>query len=302
MAVPGTGIIGGVDVIFEGRPGERLHSQIISVSPEFFPVMSVPLRAGRLFTARDAAVNPQPVVVNETFARRFFPGSSPLGRRMQSIPLPRQQPDHWEIVGVVADIREHELEREAPLMIYAIHTGRPRGWIIRTASDPGLLIPAIQRILASYMPEQPPPEVLRVRDRFYNTLAPRRFNAALIGGFALVAALLAAIGVYGVMSYLVALRAKEVGIRMALGARPVNVLAMIVKEGAVLGAIGAAVGVAGAAALTRYLSSLLLNVSPYDEATFAVFTTILLLVAIAACYLPGRRAASADPLTVLRHD
>ncbi len=174
--------------------------------------------------------------------------------------------------------------------------------MIRTRADARPLLPTIQRILASYTPQQPPPDEATVDQRFSDSLSPRRFNAAVIGGFALVAPLLAVMGVYGVMSYLVALRAKEVGIRMALGARPANVVAMIVREGAVLGVIGAVLGVTGAAVLTRYLASLLVNVSPYDRTVFVGLTAVLLVAVLAACYVPGQRAAEADPLVVLRHE
>lgn len=145
--------------------------------------------------------------------------------------------------------------------------------MIRTGTDAQPLIPTIRRVVTSFQPDRPPPDVATVEQRFSDSLSPRRFQAALIGGFALVATILAIVGVYGVMSYLVALRTKEVGIRLALGARPTNVQMMILREGAVLGALG---GLAGAAGLIRYLTSLLLNVSPYDPVAFAALTFVLL--------------------------
>jgi hypothetical protein len=309
-AAPGTDEIGGLHFTIDGETDDKQQSQFAAVSPGFFATLGVPLRQGRLFTAEETGQSPTPVVVNEAFARRFFGGDA-VRRRLTmpgqslSVPgLPPLSPEELVIVGVVGDFRQHELEREPELMIYrSLGDGpAPAVPVLRTRADARPLLPIIGRVVSSFTPDQPPPEVATVEQRFSDSLSPRRFQAALIGGFAMVAIVLATVGVYGVMSYLVTLRAKEVGIRMALGAPPARVVATIVREGAVLGLIGAFVGLAGAVGLARYLGSLLLNVSPYDPATFAALTVVLLGAVLAACYVPGRRAASVDLLSVLRHD
>ena len=305
-AAPGTAEIGDLSFTIDGGTDGRQQSQWAAVSAGFFETLGVTLRRGRLFSAEAAGQSPIPVVVNEGFARRFFAGDA-VSRRLtipgESIPgLPPSDPEDLVIVGVVGDFRQHELELEPELMIYWPLREGLASPVIRTRTDAGPLIPSIRRVVASFQPDRPPPDVATVEQRFADSLSPRRFQAALIGGFALIATMLAIVGVYGVMSYLVALRTKEVGIRMALGARPANVRMMILREGAVLGALGALAGLAGAAGLTRYLTSLLLNVSPYDPVAFAALTFVLLGAALAACYVTARRAADTDVLTVLRHD
>ena len=306
ISAPGTDEIGGLAFAIDGRTDGLQQSQWTAVSPGFFDTLGGPLHRGRLFTAEDAGESPTPVVVNEAFARRFFAGDALRGRLTipgESLPgFPPSEPEHLVIVGVVGDFRQHELEQEPELMIYQPLREGYASPVIRTRSDARPLIPAIRHVVASFHPDQPPPEVATVEQRFSDSLSPRRFQAVLIGGFALVAMVLAIVGVYGVMSYLVTLRAKEVAIRMALGARPASVRMTILLEGAVLGMLGVLVGVAGAAGLTRYVTSLLLNVSPYDPVVFAALTLVLLAAVLAACYVPGRRAAGSDLLTFLRHD
>jgi predicted permease len=299
---PGTDAIGGINFSRQGYPEERLHSQIISVSPEYFAALRVPLHAGRLLTTADAKFVPLPVVVNENFARKFYPTESPLGKRIIDLPIFRNETGkELVIVGTVGDFRQHELERDPDLMIYAPlnSSGSP---VVRSGSDARPLVPVIQSILAPYNPNRPPPDVKTVEQRFSEAMGERRFVAVLIGSFALIAMFLAAIGIYGLMSYMVALREKEMGVRMTLGARPGQVVQLVLREGVVLGVIGAILGIGGAAALSRFLASLLLNVSPFDPSVFAMFTAVLLTAVLAACYVPGRRAATADPMVVLRHE
>ena len=305
-AAPGTDEIGGLTFTIDGGTDGMHQSQWTAVSAGFFETLGVTLRRGRLFTTEEAGQSPIPVVVNEGFARRFFAGDA-VNRRLtipgESLPgFPPSEPEDLVIVGVVGDFRQHELELEPELMIYRPLREGYASSAIRTRTDARPLIPAIRRVVTSFQPDRPPPEVATVEQRFSDSLSPRRFQAVLIGGFALVAMILAIVGVYGVMSYLVTLRTKEVGIRLALGARPANVRMMILREGAVLGALGALAGLAGAAGLTRYLTSLLLDVSPYDPGVFAALTFVLLAAGLAACYVTARRAAETDVLTVLRHD
>jgi putative ABC transport system permease protein len=174
--------------------------------------------------------------------------------------------------------------------------------LIHSANDPASLTPILREAAASVDRDQPVFDVKTLEQRLDDSLGSRRFNAALIGCFALIAAILAAIGVYGVMSYLVALRTSEIGIRMALGARPGQVLRLIVREGLVLGLIGGFVGVAGALGLSRFLATLLYGVGTQDPGTFAAAAVMLFGAVLAACFIPGRRAAHIDPVTALRHE
>ena len=300
---PGTDESGGINFEIEGRPGQRERAQHIRVSPEYFELLRVPLRQGRLFMAADLSLVPHPVVVNESFARRFFGSENPVGRRFTFLPgFPTDPPIPLMIAGVVGDVRPHELERAPEPTVYRQVDGAFATPVIRASVDPHIVIPAIRETLARGNPNQPPPDVRILNDAFADALSPRQFNAALIGGFAVTAALLAVIGVYGVMSYLVTLRTREMGIRQALGARRQEIVRLVVREGLGLGVTGAILGVAGALALSRFLESMLLNVDPHDPAVFLAETAVLLVVVASACLVPGYRASRADPGAVLRHE
>jgi putative ABC transport system permease protein len=300
---PGTDEGGGITFEIEGRPGQRERAQHIRVSPEYFELLRVPLRQGRFFMAADLSLVPHPVVVNESFARRFFGNETPVGRRFTFLPgFATDPPIPLMIAGVVGDVRQHELEREPEPMVYRQVDGAFATPVIRASGDPRIVIPTIRETLARGNPNQPPPDVRILNEAFADALSPRQFNAALIGGFALTAALLAAIGVYGLMSYLVTLRTREMGIRLALGARREEIVRLVVREGLGLGAAGAVLGIAGAVALSRFLESMLLNVDPHDPAVFLAETAVLLAAVASASLLPGYRASRVDPAAVLRHE
>jgi len=242
-------------------------------------------------------------VVNDTFRRLNFPGEEAVGQRIKFGNVT------YTIVGVVADTRHYGFEQEvAPMIFASMHQqDNPqmlnRRWItIRTKGDQPGLAGALTRIVSSIDHDQPVADIRTIEERISNSLGSRRFNAALIGSFALAAVFLGAIGVYGVMSYLVGLRLHEMGIRLALGAQPPQILGMVLKEGVVLGLLGAIIGVAGALGLSQYLGSLLFGVSAHDTAVFATLTAALFAVVIAATFIPGRQASKTDPLTALRHD
>jgi predicted permease len=287
----------------EGRSpvprGQEPRMGMISVSPDYFQVLGVPLLHGRLLTARDEGSEPRVVVANEAFARQFFPGQNPLGQRVSG--NPSEEPVWEEIVGVVGNIHQGGLDRDVVPTIYrsSLEGG---ALLIHSVSDPTPLIPAVQRLVASIDRDQPIFDVRTMQRRLDDSLGSRRFNATLIGCFAFIAAMLASVGVYGVMSYLVTLRISEIGIRLALGARPAQVRSLILKEGLALGALGSVLGIAGALGLSRFLATLLYGVSTQDAATYSILTLTLLGVVFAASTLPGRRAASVDPVTALRHD
>jgi putative ABC transport system permease protein len=288
----------------EGRPsvppGQEPRTGMMDVSPDYFQVLGVPLLQGRLLTSLDESSEAAVVVANEAFARQFFPGENPIGKHISG--NPREEHPIWEeIVGVVGTIHQGSLDQDAPPIIYrsSLQGG---ALLVHGASDPTTLIPAIQKLVASIDRDQPIFDVRTMQRRLDDSLGSRRFNAILIGCFALMAAILASIGVYGVMSYLVMLRTSEIGIRLALGAQPAQVLRLIVWEGLALGALGSVLGIAGALSLSRFLATLLYGVSTQDAATYSIFTLTLLCVVFAAATIPGRRAARVDPVTALRHD
>jgi putative ABC transport system permease protein len=284
--------------------GQEPQTSLMAVSPDFFNTLSIPLLEGRLLDARDRPGS-NTIVVNQTFRRRFFPTEDPVGRRIRIGVT--DDPAWLQIVGVVGDIHQNGLDRDAEPWFYQCYFQgeidflQRMGILIRTSSDFPSLPSMVARLVTSIDPDQPVFDIKTMDQRLADSLASRRFNAVWIGCFAVAAILLAAIGVYGVMSYLVTLRTQEMGIRLALGARPGQVLHLIVREGLVLAIAGSAVGLAGAFALRRFLSLLLFGVSTLDPAIYSGFTAALLIAVLAACYGPGMRAARVDPVTSLRH-
>jgi putative ABC transport system permease protein len=301
-----------------GRPGiPFVHRPIINnteVSPEFFRTLGIPLQTGRIFDARDF-VRPQgtanhgffpsePVVVNEAFVRRLFPNEDPLGRRLG------YGPDNfnvtWTIVGVVGDIRGAALGADPPSMIYRCTcSGAPlfrAAFLVRTAVPPEAAISAIEQQVRSVDRDQPISDVKSMDQRRDMALAPERFQLILLGSFAGIAILLAAAGVYGTMWYLVARRTREIGIRMAMGARQADVLRMVLGESTVLVMFAIVAGLGGAWAVTRYIRSMLYGVSELDPATFAITSVVLAAIVIAASVGPARRAVHIDPIAALRDE
>lgn len=290
----------------EGPPAIRA---LMDVSPDYFRVMGVPLLEGRSFAATDSADAPLVAVANQAFARKFFPGSSPLGHRVSTIQLDPHDPGWAEIVGVVGDIRQTGLDQDVTPTMYLSFAQerlptslRRANLLIRVSYDPASLVAPLEKLVASMDRDQPLFDAKTMEQRLADSLGSRQFNAALTGAFALIAAFLACIGIYGVMSYVVALRTSEIGIRLALGARPEQVLNLILREGSAIVLIGVALGLAGAFALSRYLATLLYGVSTHDSATFIAVTLGLFAAAVVACVIPGRRAANVDPAIALRHD
>jgi putative ABC transport system permease protein len=282
---------------------------LTDVSLDYFRVMGVPLLEGRTLAATDSANAPLVLVANQAFAQRFFPGSSPLGRRISTIQPDPHDPGWAEIVGVVGDIRQTGLDQDLIPTLYLSFAqerlpsslGRAN-LLIRVSHDPALLKPPLEKLVASIDRDQPVFDAKTMEQRLADSLGSRRFAASLTGGFALIAAFLASIGVYGVMSYFVTLRTSEFGIRLALGAPRDEVLGLILREGVLLALIGAGLGVGGALGLSRYLAALLYGVGTRDPETFVAAVLALVCAVLAACAIPGRRAAQVDPATALRHD
>jgi putative ABC transport system permease protein len=293
----------------QGQPvpvGQEPNADYRTISHDYFRTMKMTLTEGRGFTERDNEEAPDAVIINEELARRFFPNEDPVGKRLQVA----MEKTRWrEIVGVVANAKLSGLEAKTDPAIYVPF--RQNTWpnalrtsflVVRTDGDPNNYHAAIRQALRSIDPALPITQLRTMDEIIADSLSQRRFNTALLLVFAIVAALLAAVGVYGVMSYLVTQRAHELGVRMALGAQRGDILKLVAGGGAKLAAIGIAVGVTLAMAMTRLMSGLLFGVGATDPWTFVLIALLFAAVAMLASYLPARRAARTDPLTALRYD
>jgi putative ABC transport system permease protein len=241
-------------------------------------------------------------IINETLARRIWSGEDPLGKRLRW-GRPEMYTPWLEVVGVVADVKSYGVERDTPLQTYVPFAQSPptNFWLVaRTTGEPLLAAPGVERAIHSIDKDLPVSSIRSMDQLLGNSLAARRLTLVLIGSFAALALLLAAIGVYGVISYSVRHRTHEIGVRMALGAQRRDVLKLILAQGARLALLGVVIGLGAALALTRWLESLLFEVRPTDPLTFTVTAAVLVLVALFACYLPARRATKVDPMIALR--
>jgi putative ABC transport system permease protein len=242
-------------------------------------------------------------VINRTMAERYWPGRDPIGARI-TFDDPADTASTWmTVVGIVGDVHEESLSRPVYPQVYlplAQVPGRSLMVAVRSAGDPSALVPALRRAVRTIDPDLPLFQVATMEERVSASLARPRINAVLLGGFALTALLLAAIGIYGVIAYGVVQRTRELGIRVALGARATDVLRMVIRQGMRPVLLGVTLGLAGALAGTRVLRSLLFGVGPFDPTAFGLVTLFLLLVALAATWLPARRAGRSDPMTALR--
>ncbi len=282
-----------------------------TVSEDYHKALGIKLIAGRYFTEHDTDDSIPVVLVDDDFVRRNFPNvsiSDALGRRLRF----NSQGESWrEIVGVVRHTQHYGLDQEAPAEIYrpwlqgskSVADGaRAMDLIVKTSDKPESLVAAIKREVQAIDSEQPLGNVRTLESLLAESTAPRRFSLLLLGIFALVALLLGAVGLYGVMSYAVAQRTREIGIRMALGAQKGDVLRLVIKQGLMLSLGGVAVGLAASFALTRLMESLLFGVAATDPLTFAVIAALLTTVALVACYIPARRATKVDPGVALRYE
>jgi putative ABC transport system permease protein len=301
--VPLTGGGAPAPVAVVGRPlppmSERPNANRHLVSPKYFQTLGIPIRAGRDFDERDSSRVPHVVIVNETFARRHFPGEDPLGRTL--ITGMGQLPS--QIVGIVADVRSTSLNTppEADYFLPALQ--RPETFtniLIRTNATPVAMAALVRDALRSVDPDLPLLEPQTLSTRIAQTVANRRLALVLLGTFAGLALLLASLGVYSVMAHLVAFRTSEIGIRMALGASPGAVMRMVLGHGRRLTLIGIGLGIVGALAVSRLLQQVLFEVDPTDPLIYLAVSVILLLVAELASFLPARRATRIDPVTALR--
>jgi putative ABC transport system permease protein len=262
--------------------------------------MGIPLIRGRDFTDQDRDPAPTPVIVNAALAKRYWPGEDPIGKRLRF----GDSDDDWmTVVAIVGDSRHQSLDAEPSPLLYLPFDRLALPFMsiaARSSAGPGVVSSLVREVVRQADPDLPIDRIVPLRQVLSESVAQPRFRTLLIGGFALLATVLAAVGVYGLVSYSVTQRTREIGIRIALGARPEQVMRPVLREGLLLGAAGIALGLAGAAAATRLLASFLFDVEPFDPITFAAVALLLLAITLLASYVPSRRALRVDPITALR--
>ncbi|HKQ77149.1 MAG TPA: ABC transporter permease [Blastocatellia bacterium] len=300
------GFNGGVTIEGQGpyEPGRQPLAEFRAISPDYFRTLSIPLISGRFFTAQDQGNSAPVVIVNQALAQRYLTGQDPIGKRIRVIG------NDWRtIVGVVGDVRESGVTRAAMAGVFVPFTQavyapltQTMSLAVRADAEPSALISAVRNAVREIDPAQPVFNVKTMETVVSDSVSDRRLNMLLLGIFASVALTLAVIGIYSVMSYAVSQHTREIGIRMALGARPIDVLNLVLGQGMGLTLVGVGVGVAGAFGLTRLMATLLYGVRPTDPLTFTVVSALLVIVALLACYVPARRATKVDPLVALRND
>ena len=304
--LPLTGLGVGATFAVEGRPAPNAEQRPVglmrSVNSAYFSAMGIPLVAGRAPADSDTALSPPVIVVNQTLARRFWPGASAIGGRLAIDQIGGRVA---EIVGVVGDVKPDRINGAEWPTIYVPYAQGPAAAMtlaVRTAGAPLGLASAVTREVRQLDPDQPVADVRTMEEVVNLAVSGARFQTALLASFAGVAFLLAAVGIYGVISYDVSQRTNEIGIRMALGAQPADVRRLILGQGARLAVYGIVAGLLGAGALTRWMGTMLFGVGPTDVWTYAAVSILLAVVALAASYVPSRRAMVPDPVIALRHE
>ena len=299
-----------------GTPQDReSESDMLPVGPNFFSTMQIPFAAGRCFTASDYAIAlaaagptpsmvPTPVIVDQAFVAKYVGKENPLGKRFGQSEASQDGPANsgYEIVGVVRDTKYGDLKREINPMMYFPQTIQAATFEVRAAGDPQALVPVIRSTVARISPNLPLRDVTTESQQIDRLLFQERLVARLSGFFGLLALALACIGLYGLLAYEVTRRTREIGIRSALGAQRGDVLRLVVRQGLLLAVVGAVAGIGVALGVTRYLKAMLYDVSAYDPITIVVVSALLVLVALAACLIPARRATNVDPIVALRYE
>jgi putative ABC transport system permease protein len=283
----------------QGNAGDKRIAELNVISPGYLQVLGIPLLSGRDFDRRDAPESPKVALISPSLAQHHWPNQDPVGKRFSF-----DQGKTWtQIIGVIGDVHEHGLDKPPTDFIYLPFTQYPQNGpavIVRTAGDPmAVARTAVQR-LYEVDPNQPAGRIQSLEQYRADSIAAPRLTANLLGLFALLALAIAAAGIGGVMALAVSQRTHEIGVRMAIGARPAEIVRMILSQGMGLALVGVALGLASAFGLTRVVKSLLFEVGPTDPATFFSVAAVLATAALAACYLPARRAAQVDPLRALR--
>ncbi len=292
----------------EGRsvpPGQSMpHGDRWSATTDYFSTMKIPLIRGRYFDDRDTAESMPVAILDETMVRKYWPNEDPLGKRI-SYEGGQSNPKWREVVGIVGHVKHRGLEGESRVQYYIPHSQMANSnmyLVIRANNDAASLTGAVRSTIGRLDKDLPLYRVSAMEQLVSDSMAQRRFAMLLLGIFALVALAIAAVGLYGVMSYSTTRRSHEIGLRMALGAQANDVLKLILRQGMTLVLIGVALGVAGAFALTRFMANLLFGVKATDPITFAAIAALLTLIALLACFLPARRATKVDPMVALRYE
>ena len=290
--------------VAQGEPSP--HGDPHMVSPDFFQAMGIPLLSGRYFTEADSKDSLPVAIIDETLAVQYWPDQTPIGKRIAAFFDGPRGERHWrEVVGVVGHVKQYGLDGKTKVQYYFPHAQSPQAemyLIVRTASPRNGMVAAVRSAIDFIDKDQPIYQVSTLEQIVSNSVTQKRFSMYLLGIFAAVALLLAAVGIYGVMSYSVTQRTHEIGIRMALGAQQKDVLALVVRQGMVMTLIGVSLGLAGAFAATRVMESLLFGVGAHDPLTFAGISMLLGAVALTASLIPARRATKVDPMIALRYE
>jgi putative ABC transport system permease protein len=307
MGLPLTGFNFSLSFEIAGKPkpadGEEPVAQVRIVTPDFFRTMGIPLLRGRAFTPADRWGSQRVLVMTESAAKRFFPNEDAMGKSLtfgwgrDSVRL------GGEIVGIIGDVRQSELSEAALPEVYVPFPQWPVDYVsvvMRTAGTPASVVTGARNALREIDPDLPMYDVRTLEAVISESVARPRFYMLLLTSFAAVALVLSAVGIYGVIAYLVTMRTRELGIRIALGASNADVLRLVLREGVVVSALGLLVGTVGALALSRLLASLLFEVAPTDPLTFVIVAATLASVALAASFIPARRASRLDPLVAIR--
>ena len=304
---PFTGLYPGTSVEVVGAPAlppeQELKTGVCVTDANYFQTMQIPLKYGRLYTQQETTEMRHVVVVNETFVQKNLNGENPIGKRLVIYMKPQNDPT--EIIGVVADHKHLGLDVPVEPMVYWPHAELVypgMTLMLRTGNDPAVVAPAARGVIRALDPQQPIGEINTMENLLSVSVARARFSASLLTVFSILALVMAAVGIYGVVSYSVLQRTHEIGVRVALGAQRFDVLKLVLTKGIVLGAVGVAVGLAASFALTRLMATLLFEVTATDKMTFAVVSVGLFLITLLACYVPARRATKVDPLKALRYE
>jgi putative ABC transport system permease protein len=294
-------------ISIQARPaqnGEFRKANIENVNSEFFPAMHIPLRTGRLLDESDGAEQPQVAVVSQSFAKRYFPGEDPIGKFIKTGGEDSKSP--WlKIVGTVGDIKYNVFQNQAPPPIYLSYRQAPQSYTylaIRTEGNPTSFVAAVRSQMAGVDPDLPISEFFTLQNVFSNALLGLSYVAVMLTAMGVIALVLASVGVYGVMAYSVTERTQEIGVRVAMGAQPRDVLKLVMFRGVMITAIGLLIGLPSAWVLAQLMAGLIYGVSTSDISTFGVITLVMSAITLLACYMPTRKAMSVDPIVALRHE